>query len=79
MDIYRHKIEEEIGVIPDYKLKDLFEIIQSFRLSVFDKKSEPTQLLGDKFAGTWLGDEKAEELIDLIKKDRVNRLQEIKL
>jgi len=74
---YREKILNELDSIPDGKLKYLFEMIHSFKLAVLSEK--PSELLGNKFAGTWIGDENAEDLIRMIKEDRVNRFKEIEL
>jgi len=76
----RPKIIDELNFIPKDKLIEIFELIHYFRLGITsDRTKQATRPLGDEFAGTWKGDESAEELISIIKKSRINRLKEINL
>lgn len=73
------EIFKELKLITGDKLHEIYDLIHYFRLGINSGKAEQiTKPLGDKFAGVWLGDESARELIFFIKKNRVNRLKEIK-
>lgn len=68
--VIRNKVMEEIKLVPEYKLSEIYDFIHYFRIGLQKSKGNMEQIM--KFAGCWkdMPDKVFNDLLDEIRQRR---------
>lgn len=79
MGALKEKLLEEIKKVPDEKLKEIYDLVNSVGRAATKRKNKKNVLLGTMFAGKWQDERTAEEIIEDLKKSRCSLKKNISL